>query len=304
MKLPNPPFDIGFIRGIPYGDGESSQLIINGQLIAPSLVKELFGSYCSQYIWGYSGTGPNCTALAISYILFDDKYLARELALIVHQQYVLSWPHNLPFSDEVNLIDFWIEHTAAIKMASREASRRRQLDDKIKASEALISQYAPSNELVPEKCPSTVVYGISANTYWINFPIDLPFIRSGRCRVDHYASSQLLILTDIQEGAIQVHLETVVKTVMNKLGLNPLQMDLIQRYEWIPELIDRVSMVYYKQSDPYSDPDWESLSSLQFQQLIDKAERLERQLLRIRIDGYHKAGRFGDLKRKTSCSTS
>ena len=247
MKLPSPPFDIIFIRGTPFRNGENTHLFVNDQELLSTLVNEQFGSYCSGYTWGYEGSGPSCTAQAISYSIFGEKYLALYMASLIEKNYVLTWPNDEPFSDQINLINFWIDHADAIEQANKKANKSRKIDEKIAASTALLHLTLEDQpkQLRLEDAPTTRCYGISADTYWITFPIDSFFITSGRCRVDFYGSSQLLILTDIREGGIQVHFETVIKVVMNMLNLNPLQIEVIQRYDWDATQIHRVSAVYY-----------------------------------------------------------
>ena len=192
---------------------------------------------------------------------------------------MLKWPSETPFSEAINLYDFWIENLGKIRQAYRSAIKERKYDEKLAASLEVLKRFNHSEELTLEKVPTTTTYGISAETYWINFSGDSIFPFTGRCRVDYYQASQLLILTDIREGAVQIHLEKVLKTVVDQLKLNPLEIGFIQRYEWIPELIHRVSITYRKKTDTFTDPDWKSITPQQFHQRIHKAERFARQLI-------------------------
>ena len=83
MQLPFPPYELAFIRGIPAQDGLPGRIWVNDEEINSTVIENECNIYCSSFTWGYSGSGPYNTAVAISYTIFGDKYLANNLATLI-----------------------------------------------------------------------------------------------------------------------------------------------------------------------------------------------------------------------------
>ena len=116
-----------------------------------------------------------------------------------------------------------------------------------------------------------IEYGPKAQIHWFKFPTAC-FDLQGRCRVDIYPDYLLVILTDVGRGGVQNNFENIVRMVCQRFGINARWMRLFLRYAFDLTLIHEVKFSSDFPGTSIYDPDWQDISTQQFEQIIDKAE--------------------------------
>lgn len=275
--------EVATVRGLPGQKGDYSRLWVDDIPIEIIHINTLFNYYCTDFTWGYVGTGPGFTALAVSSALFLDKHLAGKLACLIEEDFVIKWPFQEPFQEEINLIDFWQRHRLRIEQAIEQAEQDVLYEIEVKKQEeivrALRERYPDQNrKMRVEVAPTFHQYGPSAEIQWIHYSAQHHKEYSGRIRVDLYRAKKLMILTDIAEIGIQPNFEEILPYVCDKLALNPTRLTLLQRYQWETNLLHQVVYDYDKKRNIFSNPEWHDLSNEAFQHQIDSAELVERQI--------------------------
>lgn len=67
------------------------------------------------FSWGYSGSGPAQSALAICLALFENRYVAQRLYQRFKAQFVAHWPQDQSFTQQIDLMDFLIDFRAQLR---------------------------------------------------------------------------------------------------------------------------------------------------------------------------------------------
>ena len=90
-------------------EGHDYQLWCNGQhldIAASQRVRNHSQGFC----WGYLGSGPAQSALAICLHVFGDRSHAEALYQLFKEAYVATWPIESSFRIELDLTDFVLDH--------------------------------------------------------------------------------------------------------------------------------------------------------------------------------------------------
>ena len=279
FNLPNETITV---RGIVIDADSPARLWVDDTEFLPESIRNEFNTYCLEFTWGYSGAGSTFTALAVSYGIFGEKHIAKSLASLIEKQFVVDWPFRQSFSQEINLIDFWTHNQDAIEKAEEQANQSREwgaLDVRLQTKLAQYKLVEKPFSIRPEQAPLRVIYGPSAEVHWLKFPTANPNIQ-GRCRVDLYPLSSLVILTDIEEYSVEHFIEGIIFIISNRFGINLTKMTVIQLYQHDPDLICRVSFSYQPSPALITDPEWSVVSQANFQRLINYHEHIARRLPR------------------------
>lgn len=263
------------IRGIPAQDGREARILVNDTELDIVHTQQLFGVNWVGFSWGYSGGGPTFAAMAVSDALFLNHYLAQQLIRLVEEDFILTWPPDKPFQQEINLVDFWQNHRNEIEQAKERAivvEEQAKTDEKFRL---LMKQYDHLNpKKITEKSLLYTLIGPSAETHWLRFST---IVGEMRVRVDVYRHAKTLIYTDVGEYGVQPHFETIAQHTCNKLGIDPASFTFLQRYNFAPVLLHQVSFTYNKSENEFSNPHWNNLTQCAYEQLIKSAETKERQ---------------------------
>lgn len=255
------------VRGLVTNN--QTRLWVNDTELLPDELRKTLRAYSMSFTWGYNGAGPAFCAVAVSYGLVNDKHLARTMAHLIEDQYVIKWTFNEPFCQEINLVDFWTRNREAIHKAEIEARWLRRLESADERLRRELASYVLPEvpfSIRPEQIPLRIIYGDDAQVHWINFPTAVPGY-SGRLRVDVYPLSGLYILTDIEESSVQNQIEAIIEILRDRFAINPLGVSLIQRYQHEMNLIHRVLVEV--RDGRVVNPTWTPISTLDFQRIIE-----------------------------------
>jgi len=83
------------IRGIYSNDG--CRIWVNDTEITPERSQKIYNHSC-EFNWGYMGSGPAQTALAICYHVFRSERRAVDLHQLFKANHVSTWPQGRDFS--------------------------------------------------------------------------------------------------------------------------------------------------------------------------------------------------------------
>ncbi|MFX1709046.1 DUF6166 domain-containing protein [Chitinophaga sp. CC14] len=104
------------IKGL-YSDEDSNRLFVDDNPIPLEPSLKVWNKSPTGFNWGYGGSGPAQSALAICLHLFKSK----EIALAVFQdfkfKFVANWPQEQSFEETIDLTEFLREHSDKIKAA-------------------------------------------------------------------------------------------------------------------------------------------------------------------------------------------
>lgn len=91
--------------------GGNQRLFVDGVEILPEKSQKLYNHSPDGFSWGYSGSGPAQSALAICLAIFKNQYVAEVLYQSFKETFVSRWqPVGAPFLKEIDITDFLIDH--------------------------------------------------------------------------------------------------------------------------------------------------------------------------------------------------
>jgi hypothetical protein len=90
-------------------ESEGNRIFIDGKEILPAYSQKIRNHSPDGFNWGYGGSGPAQTALAIRQCLFDED-IARSLYQAFKWQFVSGWPQGQSFETNVDISDFLIDN--------------------------------------------------------------------------------------------------------------------------------------------------------------------------------------------------
>ena len=96
---------------------KNQRLYIDGVEIFPDESQKIRNHSPDGFAWGYAGSGPAQSALAICLHLFKNKHVAESLYQSFKVAYVAHWQHAAPFRQEVDIADFLIDHQSELRVA-------------------------------------------------------------------------------------------------------------------------------------------------------------------------------------------
>ena len=95
---------------------EDQRLYVDGVEILPDESQKIRNHSPDGFAWGYSGSGPAQSALAICLHIFRNKYVAEALYQDFKSAYVTHWQHQAPFRKEIDVANFLVEHEERLKV--------------------------------------------------------------------------------------------------------------------------------------------------------------------------------------------
>lgn len=127
-----PVFDLGKTRYVISGTvaiGEDQRLYVDGVEIFPDESQKIHNHSPDGFAWGYGGSGPAQSALALCLHIFKNRYVAEALHQDFKFAYVVHWQHQAPFRREIDVTDFLIEHRDRLKVALEWEQLDRELTE-------------------------------------------------------------------------------------------------------------------------------------------------------------------------------
>ncbi|GAA4462998.1 hypothetical protein GCM10023189_40450 [Nibrella saemangeumensis] len=265
------------IEGQPQHQQQDVRLWVDGQELplAPSLAVANHSPGGFEY--GYAGSGPAQTALAICLFIFKEPFIARVLYQDFKRVFVARWPQGKPFHLEIDVTDFILENRERIEQAQEQETLYQQYLSESVEEEKTVSD--SSAILVSEASPGSFVLSPSAEVHWLSF---LGYkVHPSRCRIDLYRASQFAVLTDIGEGtSVTNEVETIAALVCQRFTLNPETMRFIEQYrhgnrEQTTDWVKFESWKYISGTIQFYEPEWYPIPQPEFNAIIEEAEKIE-----------------------------
>lgn len=116
--------------------GKHQCLYIDGVEIFPDESQKIRNHSPDGFAWGYAGSGPAQSALAICLHIFRNKHVAESLYQSFKVTHVAHWQHAEPFRKEVDIADFLINHQKELKIASDWEKRDKERQQFVNVDEA------------------------------------------------------------------------------------------------------------------------------------------------------------------------
>ena len=140
------------ISGTKVISGEQ-RLYVDGIELLPHEGQKVHNHSPDGFSWGYGGSGPAQSALAICLHIFKNKHVATALYQNFKFAYVSQWkPVGEPFRKEIDIADFLIEHRERLKIASERQRWEQQdrewmdLEDEEAQAQTVIPEQHSGNE--------------------------------------------------------------------------------------------------------------------------------------------------------------
>jgi hypothetical protein len=99
--------------------GRTNQLFIDGKEILPARSLKKRNHSPTGFEWGYAGSGPAQTALAICLEIFPAEWMAEALYQSFKFAFVCSWKDD-EFTEEIDLTNFLIDHRTMYEVAKKQ----------------------------------------------------------------------------------------------------------------------------------------------------------------------------------------
>lgn len=99
--------------------GKTNQLFIDGKQILPGRSLKVQCHSPTGFEWGYPGSGPTQTALAICLEIFPTQWMAQALYQSFKFHFVCSWKDD-QFEEEIDLTNFLIDHRSIYELARKQ----------------------------------------------------------------------------------------------------------------------------------------------------------------------------------------
>lgn len=96
---------------------EDQRLYVDGVEISPDESQKIRNHSPDGFAWGYGGSGPAQSALAICLHIFKNRHVAEALYQDFKSDYVAHWQYQAPFRREIDVADFLVEHGYRLKVA-------------------------------------------------------------------------------------------------------------------------------------------------------------------------------------------
>lgn len=93
------------------------RLFVDGQEIRPEASQKIRNHSPGGFSWGYAGSGPTQTALAICLHIFQNSSVAEAIYQEFKFAFVTRWPIAQPFNEEIDITNFLLDHWEAVSSA-------------------------------------------------------------------------------------------------------------------------------------------------------------------------------------------
>ncbi|MGM9508829.1 DUF6166 domain-containing protein [Larkinella sp. GY13] len=131
-------------------NGENQRLFVDGIEILPDESQQIRNHSPDGFSWGYGGSGPAQTALALCLHLFKNRHVAEVLYQDFKAVFVSRWkPAGLPFEYTIDVADFLIEHRDRLKLALEREEWEREDAEWMELEEDEPETSATKNRTVP-----------------------------------------------------------------------------------------------------------------------------------------------------------
>ena len=133
--------------------GEDQRLYVDGVEIFPDQSQKIHNHSPDGFAWGYGGSGPAQSALALCLHIFKNRYVAEALHQDFKFAYVAHWQHQAPFRREIDVTDFLIEHRDRLKVALEWEQLDREL---VELEEEETSPSTPAEAAIEQQMRNTL----------------------------------------------------------------------------------------------------------------------------------------------------
>jgi hypothetical protein len=99
--------------------GRTKQLFIDGKALHPERSLKVRCHSPTGFEWGYTGSGPAQTALAICLEIFPTEWMANALYQSFKFAFVCSWKDD-EFTEVIELTNFLIDHRSIYEVARKQ----------------------------------------------------------------------------------------------------------------------------------------------------------------------------------------
>ena len=132
--------------------GEDQRLYVDEVEVFPAESQKVRNHSPDGFAWGYGGSGPAQSALAICLHIFKNRHVTEALYQDFKSDYVAHWQYQAPFSREIDVTDFLVEHRDRLKVALEWEQLNRELTGLEKETEPL----TPSDAAVEQQLLDTL----------------------------------------------------------------------------------------------------------------------------------------------------
>lgn len=107
--------------------------------------------------WGYGGSGPAQSALALCLFIFDNTYVAQKLYQSFKETFVARWPQGQSFYRQIDLTDFLIDHRDKLREATVWEAEEAEMAgwQALETAESLLYPPDPEPPTPPAVAPAT-----------------------------------------------------------------------------------------------------------------------------------------------------
>ncbi|MVM41991.1 hypothetical protein GO730_38095 [Spirosoma sp. HMF3257] len=114
-------------------NGGNQRLFVDGVEILPGESQKLVNHSPDGFSWGYSGSGPAQSALAICLQIFKNQHVAEVLYQSFKETFVSHWqPAGAPFQKEIDITDFLIDRRDRLQVAlEREKNDQEWMESEV-----------------------------------------------------------------------------------------------------------------------------------------------------------------------------
>ena len=151
-----PVFDLSKAKFVITGTislNENQRLYVDGIEILPDESQKIRNHSPDGFAWGYAGSGPAQSALAICLHIFKNKYVAEALYQDFKSAFVAHWQHRAPFRKEIDVANFLAEHEERLNVGlERELLDRELIKLEMKETELV----TPADAAVEQQMRDTL----------------------------------------------------------------------------------------------------------------------------------------------------
>lgn len=114
------------IKAIPAQNKSDVRIWVNDQELSPKESQSVYNHSPDGFEYGYSGSGPAQTALAICLFMFKDVLVAQGVYQNFKNRYVAEWPQSKPVDVTIDIVDFMLDNVEQFINAN---TRQSEVDE-------------------------------------------------------------------------------------------------------------------------------------------------------------------------------
>lgn len=174
---------------------EQCRLYVDGKEVSLNESLKVRNHSPSGFNWGYGGSGPAQSALAICLHIFQNQYVAEALYQFFKDAFVARWqPQLTPFELTIDLADFLIDHRDALQQAAEQQAWAEKA-----AGWALIEQAEQLINPLPEPVVIRSVPPKPVSRYQVG-----DVVQTNRTFLDSPAGSRAFVYELYEGGGISI----------------------------------------------------------------------------------------------------